>query len=789
MVASSLLSNRRRFLSDSISQSSIVDPMNALNGGHASGENRPKATSVALWVSRVAVLLFAVLSPYFARADAVPQQKLPVQDVTFPGFELTIGRDGVHGNTEVDVGADEKFKPFFRTPDHKIKWNPREFLAETKLVCRLTGKELLIGQEESVDVCVEATTEYIRADRSGKLRLRIPRPESLAPGVYQGRLKTEFVGIPVEAINAVIRGNWPITIVVPGRILQQEHVQFEHAQNGNLHVGQPATVTAVIDTIGCDLGTGDLTVRFTPLAGDPRPLLSLPMPIDGFLDPLIDLQNREKVCPEWQDVVLHSNVETVEVGEDLSATHSRYRIVFHVGDCFAPGERIEAEVTWPQASEAPVTADKKLRAKSTANVVGGILISPRIAFDTETVYIKVVSPNDLGTKCDLTLIAPDESPWLIQLSHARLSWEQSGSKGVAYRYTYEFQPHQLGTWRVTWPEADAQAVGETAQPAQFNVWGRLVNRLEQPHEQGVPVETIPLRVFASETPLGWNLIYTPDEGRGYHQYRFGAFELGFDSRYAGNVRFRPQSIYCVSPESPDSVSAWDPERQPYLHIAPGDPKRRRTTRESSSAPEGSFGTVEARPDDYAVAEPDKQRAPDVALPEEGLLPFDVFCAVTPVLEEHPRKDVAVHNFIYRGLITGNDGEGRPIARILELPFTVDVTNHWQYYREWTIWAVVIVAVVVFLGYAWYRANHDPSSKSLPSGSTAATAIAEVSEFMGDSPTGSDSDASSESGTRPSSQSSQTSDEHDTRPPTPKPKPPAPPGPPTDDDGLLAEFGR
>ena len=646
-------------------------------------------------------LAFAValsLSPNLIGQD-VPQQERPVKDAPpLPEFSLSITKEGVQGKTAVEVYPKQMFEPFLKQPGRKIEWNPREHLDKAKLVCLLTGDELEIGHDESSPVWIDYTTDPIYLDKPGKLELKVTSPQSIKPGVYQGRLKVRFIPLPANAMNTLMDAYWPVTLIAHGRILTE--FKFFNANTDGLHVGQAATVTALLDTIGCEPGIGELKLRYSPFSGSSRPLLNLPMPIEGFIDPLVDLvqvNQREKVCPEWRDQVLHSTMKAVENERSIPG-YKQYRVTFHTGPCFAPGESIEAELTWPQAESAPSESKRSFTKRCRAEVSGGILVTPQVAFDTEQVHLQVISREDLGPTVKLTLIAPDSQHGEVTLTRPQNSGTNSGSAGILYTYHTEFPPGQLGSWQVTWPTSDPKVKVDAAHPAHFDVWGRRINRLVHP-----------VRVFASETPIGWDFRSNPYKGRGYHENRFEAFELGVDNRFAGSVQFRPLLIYAGTSQSGE-VIPWNPDRHPYLLVAPGTPKLCPTKDQPCPSPDGSIGDHRARSQEYAVDE--ISTSSTIALPEEGLLPFSVSCSVIPLTDEHPRKTLRDHQAVYRAMLHGTDGEGRPFTRIIEIPFTVQVTNHWEYYREWMLWALGIIVLISTAVYMYWRATRDPKPRTM-----------------------------------------------------------------------------
>lgn len=601
------------------------------------------------------------------------------------------------------------------TPDVRVTWNPREATQDLSLTCQITGNTLTVGTEDSSDVKLVYEPNPITKDTPAILNLEVQHPDRILPGVYTGNAVFQFKGNP-DKFNAIVPALWPIRVVVSGRILKVDSVTFKHAENGRLHVGQPATVIVRMDTIGCEPGEGTLKLRFTPLGGQPRPLLTMPVSFEGKIrDPLTELKDPEYVCPEWRNAAIN-NIVPKPTDKAGDADHREYVMEFQSGDCFLPG-KAEAEVAWPQATEAPATAPKGFTQSCSAEIGGGVTVFPRLAFDSEIVHLRVVSRNNLGPKCDLVLINKDSVPVTVSLYPFIASDNQNASNEVVYQYYTGIKPQELGPWQVTWPESAKEIAGEAAQSAGFTVWGKLVNRLEESRVPGEPRVPIRLRVFASETPVLWDQIYGEDEGRGYYQFRLDAFEMGISTQYARNGRLRPVSIYCGIPEQPDEMFRWNPEQHPYLMISPESDRLQASPEGPDNGRAGGFGSMEARPPNDTSnnsdgATPAFSRELDVAFPEEGLLAFNVYCATTPVVGEHRRKMVMDHDFVYRAIITGTDGAGLPIARIVELPFLVEVTDHWVYYQKWFVWIGLGIAGITVLSLLWWYGNREPGSKSL-----------------------------------------------------------------------------
>jgi hypothetical protein len=52
--------------------------------------------------------------------------------------------------------------------------------------------------------------------------------------------------------------------------------------------------------------------------------------------------------------------------------------------------------------------------------------------------------------------------------------------------------------------------------------------------------------------------------------------------------------------------------------------------------------------------------------------------------------------------------GRLVPSIVEIPFSVEVTSDWIYYREWSIVGIGVLVVVIILLVLWWIANGPPA---------------------------------------------------------------------------------
>ncbi|MEO2030629.1 MAG: hypothetical protein ABGZ35_00945 [Planctomycetaceae bacterium] len=549
-----------------------------------------------------------------------------------------------------------------------------------------------MSTDQSGDVDVEYTTNRIEKGAPGKLTLNIPHPEEFAPGMYVGEVEVQLT--EGDLIPYRIKALWPITIIVPGRFLEDDCVQFVNAGDSRkLHVGQPATVSFKLHTFGCEPGEGKLTIKFTEFGGRPLPILSLPFPFTGIRDPVCDFPDESTVCRQWRNAPLY--VDTAAAETNPSGDHQINMWTIHAGSCFKPGEKLEAEIEWPQSVDAPQGHRQLLSGSVDVPVTGGISVDP-IGFVNKPIYLEVVSRQNLGASPSLVVLDPNDEGSSVALTARGIPASQTIS-GSVFHYYGKFHADKVGPWRLTWPDAIAGKAGDSANNAQIQVCGKTVSRLEYlPNEAGKR-DLWPLRVFSGRIPILWGTLYgSLDEGRAYDQYRLNAFELGVDNRFARNVQFRPISITARQVENGEYRFSALEDIHLDVHVSLGEVT-------GADAAKGSLGPVSARPAGMPATESTFDKPID--LPVDKNMPFHIFCS----LRDHEKPDMArkvkAGDFVYRGLLTGEDAEGKQIATVVEFPFRIEVIDSWDYDLPILIGSVVLFGLLIFLFVLWWKANY------------------------------------------------------------------------------------
>lgn len=742
------------------------------------------------WLARtllctVALLTVSALGTGGLNADEPPPEErlIDVKDpVKLDGVELKI-----HGGTADSEPKREITLDDLKFPENaSITWNPRKALENASLKCEITGKTLSVGGDRDSQVRVEYNNEPITDKTPGQLSVVVNNPDSIPPGIYRGKLVIPFEG---ERGNFPYRfqGELPVSIISPGRLLVREKgVQFHHAarrsgqSSGTLNVGQQADVAVQIHTIGCDTGAGNLNVKFTPTDGQPVSILSLRVPFEGIKDPIVHIPNRQSVCPQWRDAPLYVEDKLLE---DLSiaADHEVHQILCHLGDCYSPGDRLQADISWDQALEATGGAPRHLDESAFVQVLGGIRM-PSIGFINQRVNVEVVCQTNLGPSPVLSLIPPKGNA--VPMPLTQVATDEMLVPGFAYRYAAAFKPDQLDTWLVKWPAELAAQAGQDANNAQIEIWGEMENFLEYDSANQV---LWPLRVFASRDPWFWDTLReNEDEGRGYHQFRLNAFTIGFDKQFVGDVEFRPMSLYhrptgTSGHSDRDKLEAWNPDEQPLLLVTP------KALSADGEIPIGCLGRLDAWKGGKRGEMAAEDREP-IRIPEGESQAFHIYCAAIsddPAHPgaEHPRTVLGTRQFVYRGLLTGTGPNGEEIARVIEIPFAVEVMDCWAFDRPKLIGGIVVVVVLIVLFVLKRRADYEPRPSVTATAGGGGVDIPEL--FGGSSATSSAVASPAEPEPRSGADNGPADTVSDPEPRTDSP-PPRPDRPPPDPD-IMGDF--
>jgi len=539
-----------------------------------------------------------------------------------------------------------------------LTWNPEAHLAEAQLVCAATGERIGIGRDKSETVYIDWSRDKLEAKRPGRLTLIIGRPRQLAPGVYRGKLRADLQNPAVEVdgrtiepqvINHPLVVEWEIVVAVAGRRLTK--VAFQPpGDNLPLRVGTPPTVALGVLAVGCDLGTGMLTVDWKSSEGEERRALRLPLPVDGFVVPSIKSKDNRIEChSDWADLPIWSDVsEITSAGDEAlpQTTERKYEVVVRTPDWFLPGS-LQAAITWDQSREA-AWAEPLQKSVPPQTILPGVAVEPRIVFGGEAVMIRGCSETQ-SDSLRVKFSGPRGEPRLLLLP-----W--LGAVGRWHFFGDRYLPEDLGRY---------QFAREDSADAQEAVTAEVVLGSEKGLDE--------VEVFASAPPfwvnesLGWKITSRP------------AFRFWTTPDFCRNARLEDGAVLKKS-----GSGEWlplDPMRDPLVSFdavpeevsAAGAPAKAT----SSEAPAASDRTwpVGASP----------QQSPWL------LLTVDL----DREERQGPRRDrTGRYEFEYRMVLSGEDTLGRPFARVVRYPFVVVVSTDWEYYRWIAVGLVSLFALAV-----------------------------------------------------------------------------------------------
>lgn len=606
---------------------------------------------------------------------------------TVPGSKVATLSFGIHKQAEAALG------------DVTLDWNPFEYLKESRLNCLQDTKaqSMSIGESPSADLLLTAPSlERIKKGQEVRLFLHVPRPESLDAGIYQGELKFRFSAPGV--LNTDFTGKMNIRVIVRGRRLLS--LQFLHAVHNKLRFGSPADVDVQFDTINSELETGELEFSLQPIVAPPPQSLtplSIPFPPEEFFkDPKLVL--KPSTYPKtWNKTAFWTEVSLPIMPDAALPMWKRHSVKVHLGDCDDLGA-VRAKLTWPQDENAPGTR-APLETTTTATVIEGVSVVPRIAFRGEKITVTLASKEDLGDEVGLLLVDEKQkpSPIVLKKSVALKSGEEPSrtesemrASGQPYLYSKDFSSSSLATFAVQFPEDVVKAHPLLAElndaKNTVNIW--LESR----------ARNTPLRVFASSTPFWWDFVSDPDKGSGWSETREKMWDIGFDTGRMGNVSV---TLLGMANRPVSSIgTAIDLDLEPILEI---------------KGPSEDKGSLDTRAQWEMITSP------------------LVLQGVASLNQEAIRKKNAIigqWKFPFRMSIRGVTSKGVKVVRIFESTATVDVTTQWVYYNRILWWCVGVAAFLALLRWIYRRAN--PKVQFSPDSASSATVISsadDLSDFI------------------------------------------------------------
>lgn len=560
--------------------------------------------------------------------------------------------------------------------DNPVSWKVRDFLSELKLRCG--SKTLSVSdRRDDKDVYVIGTLKKITKRDPGKLTIGVAHPERLKPGIYRGILKGQFSS---DALSSALDCEWNIAIVVYGcRLVDLRFVRQNDEGKPPLRVGKPAALDLTVETIGCELGDGRLSLE-SSLPGSEQPpeiLLDMKLPNDKPFDPRVRLdplvrvhEDPTYIChPLWRDSVQSAiaQLDTSVVQKNKpqqEILERRYHIRIAVPDCFQTGA-LKAKITWNQPPQSFASGSKATLDKSQA-VLPGIRVFPLTCAVGELVHVFVVSDSDLSDGPALLLAGPNGEPTkkgeATNLKLARSGPHSAGGSVPVFRYEGTFRPTSLGRWQVSCPPN--AKLPDSEQP------------LDAVLGDGVSVDVCfqtagslqePLQVFVGPPPIWWPLVTNPYKGEGNTIHRNQAFVLAPDGNsLPGEIEFRPEGLFAQD----DSRTPLNPNFEPKITFYTGA--------ESSSPTE------------------------QIKVPPRGKLDLNVKVSVLGAdgrlgPPDDPRHVPGFRSYRLRGMLTGVDNKNEKFERIIEVPLVVRVSTAWEYNRNIYLGAafVVVLSSIVY----------------------------------------------------------------------------------------------
>jgi hypothetical protein len=555
----------------------------------------------------------------------------------------------------------------FRVPDQlarrfqkedRIEWNPTKFLSDLESD---TGGSLTIGEERNTDVHLVWNREPLRQDAEGRiqgrLKLEVPDPTSLVPGIYRGDINAELIS---RRLGQPLRVKWPVAVVVRGRRIVD--LQF---QEQALRVGRPTSLVLTIEAVGCGLGEGGrLEMDWRPSKDEndkTEKALILPLPFEAGIDPLVHLASEATTAHErslrfheqWRDssplfISTREERPKVETEDGREIDDTLHLLTIDCPDAFLPGEMI-ANVSWPQDSHAPNQEPLSVGPVEQP-VESGMLVFPRLCLVNEDVTIVARSSRELpGSPKELPVVVsgPRGSKSLLLKRGSTDAWVEYGGK---------YRPPSFGPYKVQWQNA-AGLSNQLGVGNDFRVC-----------YSGTSWAGKTIEVFAGPPPYR---IWEP----GGVAERNPTLAISLDTPFLSSASLIPSGIFRPSlrPTRDGKVDyvRYDPDQEPQV----------------------------------AVYEPGAtdQKGPWV-IPTQGSLILNTKVDVRPLEPRHPRHTTGDRRYVWRGVLVGMDSKNRPLSRVVKLDLGVRVSTDWDYYRKHLIWVGIFLLGICVFAYVYRRVN-------------------------------------------------------------------------------------
>lgn len=492
-------------------------------------------------------------------------------------------------------------------------------------------------------------------DKTRGFTLQLRDPGKLMPGLYEGNLVTEFEA--VRGNQPKVPAHWRIRLAVSGRCLSD--LKFTSAAAP--HVGRSASTSFCLETIDCVPGQG-LVELISPSRGKEivRIPLSFPSeepanltmgPIDArvvvasLTNDLIGTHTPPLWPEDWSEQPLEARLVPRPRLASSEKTFARYDTSITMPDFFEPGEW-QARVTWQEQS-SPL--------KASVLVGPGIYLDQKLVVKGEHLKIRVITLNNSGDSLELIVANRDGVTFGVPALKNALDEKSSGAF-VAYDADIDTAIHcsQLGDYAVRVvnnPQLN-EAVGENS----FTVIFQATSNLEDP-----------IILFRGGVPPWWDWQSKPGDGGSYEGTRSDAYTLSAPMDRCGKLHVQLCGVDGADGLLQDAT--W--KREPRL----------------------SFPRNEV-----ALAEPVGEQGASWPGDEQNQVRLNMRLAISKA-ENPPEGAFGERDYNMRLLITGQ-GENGTLARVVLVPYKVDITSRWEHIKPHL--PLVGVVSLVGLGFAgWW----------------------------------------------------------------------------------------
>lgn len=575
-----------------------------------------------------------------------------------------------------------------------LTWKVRETIPMRLVHDETTGAvrpvTIPISTDETALVRINHSRERLTKASPGEITLSVQRPQELVPGVYRGEFEAEFTSDKGQLSTDSITAKFPVLIVVHGRAIRQ--LSFDKPQ---LAVGVPGSMTIKLETIGCSLGEGQLSLQHWEGKQPRESVLQLSLDAKNFrrgpFVPRFEFagDKLQMIGIDWWDSVLHvqtTPARIVTLSDLVNQTKlkelpsgpfpaiEQHTIKIHFGDCPRPGF-LQAKLQWGQDSAAPGGKNVPLVALGMETKVGpGIYAPTKTAYEGEALDLVLFAEGDLSANPKLRAASPGQKTFDVEFSRR----EQADVEGQSSYKIFDGRlvletPDSIaepGRWVLGFPK-DTQLEGYTdlqksdlkllmeqkIEPISIDACFQYATNLE-----------VPLEVFASTEPIWWPLFPNEDKAGGWVKTRSEALQLScsplfMNAGQLGQIGW----LEIVGQDSRELPYDGKLATGPLLSIQPTGTK--------SEVADGPPVLPAPGVNQAATAATDNRWE----IPAKGNLSLDLTVSLMPDNEPNPdRHRLCERQYSLNLLVMGKTPGQQPIYRVLNIPFAVSVSSSWKY---------------------------------------------------------------------------------------------------------------